>query len=185
MTAPTPDPVRDHLLGFFAGHDWQERVWPHGPARVELPDLVVLEFGPGRRSGLWVYTSAGAWVAHPNPRLEFVLAVPAPTPRAVELLFMTAWYHAHHRLGTGHTLPVGEQWLPGSACDHLLVSKPYPFGPDLEICPLPGGHAQVLWLLPITLAERDYKMQYGLEGLEQRFENGRLEFWQVGRSSMV
>jgi hypothetical protein len=43
-------------------------------------------------------------------------------PRAVELLAMTAHYHRGGKLGLGHTLPVGEPWVPGSRCDCLLVS---------------------------------------------------------------
>lgn len=43
-----------------------------------------------------------------------------------------------------HNMPIGEPWVPGSTCDHLLISLPYLHGPDLEHCTLPGGHARIL-----------------------------------------
>ena len=71
------------------------------------------------------------------------------------------------RLDHGHTVPIGEPWLPGSACDHLLVSLPYPFGPELEMCRWDGGHARLLWLLPITEAERDFRTEHDLRDRQQ------------------
>jgi hypothetical protein len=145
----------------------------------------VVEFAPGPKSQLWVYATIGAWEARNDPRLEFVLVAPKQDLRHVELLFMAAWYHGRRALGRGHTLPIGEPWLPGSDCDFLLVSTPYPFGPNLEICNLPDGHVHILWLLPITTAEREFKVREGLEALEQRFETGALKFWLPGRGSVV
>ncbi len=88
--------------------------------------------------------------------LEFMITAPARHQRHVELLFMTVWYHGHRHL-LGHTFPLGGPWLPQSNCDHFLVSKPYPFGPDLEICPLIERHTHILWLLPITRADENSK----------------------------
>ncbi len=80
-------------------------------------------------------------------------------------------------LGQGHTLPIGEPWLPGSAGDHLLVSLPYPFGPGLQTCHVGDLHVDLLWLLPITATERQYKIEHGLEALDTRFEQAGLEYW--------
>jgi hypothetical protein len=98
---------------------------------------------------------------------------------------MAAWYHGRHGLGVGHTLPIGEPWLPGSTCEFLLVSRPYPFGPQLEVCDLPDGHLHVLWLLPITAAEREFKVREGVEALEQRFDACGLEYGVPDRASAV
>ena len=65
------------------------------------------------------------------------------------------------------------------------MSQPYPFGPDLEVCNFPGGHVHVVWLLPITAAERDFKVREGLEALEQRFDACGLKYWVPGRESAV
>jgi hypothetical protein len=43
----------------------------------------------------------------------------------------------------------------------------------------------VLWLLPITEAEKRYKNTAGLEALEQRFDEMELEYWRSDRASAV
>jgi suppressor of fused protein SUFU len=129
-----------HLRTFFTGHECEEQVWTLGPAIEVLPQLRVAQFAPGPRSGVWVYATVGTWEGRPDHRLEFLITAPHEDLRHVELLAMTAWYHHEHELGLGHTFPIGEPWLPGSLCDHMLVSLPYPFGPSLEVCELPDGH---------------------------------------------
>ena len=98
---------------------------------------------------------------------------------------MTVYYNRTGRLGLGDTVPIGEPWLPGSVCDHLLVSLPYPYGPGLQTCHVGDLHVDVLWLLPITLAERDFKATQGREALEQRFEDASLHYWDARRESVV
>jgi len=120
--------------------------------------------------------------------LEFVMTSSEADQRLVELIAMTAYYHGGppaQRLDVGHTVPIGEPWLPGSHCDHLLVSVPYPFGPDLESCVWGGGHARLLWLLPITEAERAYKSEAGQEALEERLEQAAIVPTDVTRASVV
>jgi hypothetical protein len=177
--------VRRHLHEFFAGHRWEEHAWTLGPAIEELPRLRVVEFAPGPKTGLWVYSTVGAWEARDDPRLEFLTAASGPNLRHVELVTMAAWYHGRHGLGIGHTFPIGEPWLPGSTCEYFLVSQPYPFGPELEVCNFPSGHVHVFWLLPITAAEREFKVREGLEALEQRFDECALEYWNSDRASVV
>lgn len=179
------DVVRRHLRRFFAGHPCEEHIWTLGPALDELPRLKAAEFAPGPKSDLWIYATIGAWEARADPRLEFFIAAREPDLRHVELLFMIAWYHGRYGLGEGHTMPIGEPWLPGSGCEFFLVSLPYPFGPRLEVCDFEGGELRVLWLLPITAAERDYKKREGLEALEQRFDDCGLEYWAHDRASVV
>src|SRR5919106_2061901 len=86
---------------------------------------------------------------------------------------------------TSERSSIGAPWLDDSACDHLLVSVPYPYGPDLEVCAWQRGHARLLWLLPITEAERDYRATNGLEALEARFDEHAIEFWDPRRPSVV
>ena len=118
--------------------------------------------------------------------LGVVLIAPAHDRRNIELATMAAWYHSKEKLGLGHTFPIGEPWLPGSSCTSFLTSHPYPFGPEFEKCSLPNGiEIFVLWLLPITEAERHYKSTRGVEALEQRFEATQVEYWRPDRVSAV
>jgi hypothetical protein len=179
--------LRRHIQAFFAGHCYEEEVWTLGPALEVLPRLRIACLSPGPRTALWTYVSLGAWeaVASHSGGLEFLLIAPARDLRHVELLSMAAWYHGEHTLGLGHTLPIGEPWLEGSACDCLLVSRPYPLGAELEVCCLGKRHLHLYWLLPITAAERAFKVEHSLEALEQRFDDSGLEYWDPGRASVT
>ena len=176
--------IGHHLRRFFAGHPVTEHV--HLVRRegvAEPPTCRVLAFAPGPRFGGTVYATASPDGG--TPRREFVLAAARPDVRHVELVTMAAWYHQRRPLDVGHTVPIGEPWLPGSSCTHLLVSLPYPFGPALEHCPEPDDDRRVFWLLPITAAERDLKVADGSDALESRFDAAGLRFWDAGRASVV
>ena len=186
MQAATYANLRQHLRTFFVGHESEEYIWTIGPAFTELPRLRMAEFAPGPKFHGWVYATIGAWEAGPESGLEFLITAPHKNPRHVELLAMTAWYHVKEGLGLGHTFPIGEPWLPGSACEFMLVSLPYPFGPSLEvICNIPHCHLRYLWLLPITREERELKSQEGQEALEQRFDDCAIDSTDPLRASVV
>lgn len=179
------DAVRKHVCKFFAGHACEEHVWTLGPAADEMSQLRVAAFAPGPKSELWCYVTLGACEARSDTPLEFLITSLRSDLRHVELLFMASWYHRHEHLDCGHTLPIGEPWLSGSSCDHLLVSRPYPFGPELESCEAAGESVRVLWLLPITASERVFKIEHGLEALEQKFDDAALEYWNPVRASVA
>ncbi|MFE5519143.1 suppressor of fused domain protein [Streptomyces virginiae] len=95
-------------------------------------------------------------------------------------------YHCGgHQLDLEHSVPIGEPWVPGSTCDHLLISLPYLHGPDLEHCPLPGGHARILWTLPVTAAEIGFRRRQGHEALEQLFDEAEINPIDPFRASVV
>src|SRR5690349_20086497 len=184
--------VLDHLREYFAGHRVEVREPADAHVRERIPGFSFAAVAPGPVIGKHVYVSMGCWDAvHDGEHgLEFVIVAPDAAPRHALSVTMAAYYHANpddagFRLDLGHTVPIGEPWSPGSSCDHLLVSLPYPFGRELEICEWENGHARLLWLLPITAAEKDFKAANGLEALEQRFDDARLEYWNPRRASVV
>jgi hypothetical protein len=183
------DLFSQHIGIFFEGHNITERRWKWGPIKDILPQFRIIEVEPGPRSQLWVYISSGAWEAADKNTgyIEFMMIAPEKNVRFAELLAMVTFYHANpqHRLGLGHTVPLGEPWLDDSLCDHLFVSHPYPYGPELEVWKIEKGHGHLFWLLPITKAERDFKVQYGAEELEKRFEDIGVEYWRPDRKSVV
>src|SRR4051812_44779420 len=151
--------VLAHLRQFFAGHRVDVREPPDARVQERIPRFSIAAVAPGPVIDQHVYLSLGCWEAvHDGEHgLEFLLIAPDAEPRHALRVAMTAYYHANpkdatFRLDLGHTVPIGEPWSPGSSCDHLLVSLPYPFDPELEACAWDGGHARLLWLLPIAAA---------------------------------
>lgn len=172
--------ISEHQHGYFRGHQVRARRWPADRINERVPGFYVHEFGPGPRFAAWTYATVGVWEAvhsEDGHGVEFVMSSPTRNERIVELLTINAYYHAGpptQRLDLGHTVPIGEPWLPGSTCDHLFVSLPYPYGPELEVCKWLGGHARHLWLLPITEAEREFKVLHGAEALEKAFDDAAI-----------
>jgi len=179
--------LESHVRRFFKRRSVTSRRWS-GIVPNRVPDdFRVLELAPSRAGEPWAYVSLGNWeyVHAGRCSLEFILLAPSQSERHVELLTMTAFYDRHEHLDLGHVFPLGEPWLPGSALDVLLVSLPYPFGPALENAHVGEKHVRFLWLLPITQAERAYRLEYGLDALEDQFEAKGLEYWRPDRVSLV
>ena len=178
--------LEEHARRFFAGRAIEVFTWPEGPIREQNPHFRVLRVAPASATDVWTYVSVGGWAATGEPfGLEFVICTASAEDRGVELLAMTVFFNRGGKLDVGHTLPIGEPWLPGSWCDHLLVCLPYPFGPDLQTCHVGDRHVEFLWLLPITESESDLKVSSGLEALESRFDKVGLRFWQADRASVI
>lgn len=189
MTAPSKRQIASeaHVRAFFDGHDISKHTFERGPMLELAPDFRVLEVGPGPKFGLWTYISNGACDFSDGACgcLEFFICSASPSPLMVEIITMIGYYHHTRTLGLHHTLPVGHAWSGESSCDHLLVSKPYPLGPELEVCERDGFHMHFLWLLPITKAEREFKAAQGIEPLEQLFDKHRIQYWNPSRQSVV
>ncbi|MFE2265614.1 suppressor of fused domain protein [Streptomyces griseosporeus] len=182
--------VEAHVREFFAGHEVEAVDYDLGPGRREtVPRLRILVVAPGPRDDAWAYVTAGCWdvMQRDGHGLEFVMTAPVRDERFVQLMAMIAYYHCGgHRLDLAHSMPLGEPWVPGSSCGHLLVSLPYMHGPDLEHCPLPGGgHARILWTLPVTAAEIEYRRRHGHEALEQRLDDAAIIPTDPFRKSVV
>ncbi|MFI2380443.1 suppressor of fused domain protein [Streptomyces sp. NPDC018964] len=166
--------VESHVRAFFEGHSVEVVDYDLGPERrAVVPGLRVLVVGPGPRGDGWAYVTAGCWAAREKDGhgLEFVMTAHVRDQRFIELMAMIAHYHrGGRRLNLEHSMPIGEPWVPGSPCDHLLISLPYLHGPGLEHCPVPGGHAHILWTLPVTTAEIEFRRRHGHEALERLFD---------------
>jgi hypothetical protein len=176
-----------HISKNFEGHKIKVCKWEFGPIVNLLPNFRILEISPGPKSPLWNYVTLGTWELHQqkNSHVEFILASPESNEKILDLMAMTAYYHSKFPLGIGHTFPIGEPWLENSHCDHMLVSLPYPYSEELEICMIDQAFIHFYWLLPITKVERDLKMNKGLESLEELFDNNKLEYWKVDRDSII
>jgi hypothetical protein len=180
--------IEGHLRHGFPGQRVVVQGWRTDA--MSAPHVRVLRVDPETRGGLWLHVSSGASQPgdHAPPSSEgseFVLVTPFKTLRAVELLAMVVYFHGVQELNVGDTVSVGEPWLPGSTCGHLLVSNPYLLADELWTLPLPGRTVNFRWVIPITAGERAYAAERGLEALEERFEQAGLEYWDPHRQSVV
>jgi hypothetical protein len=150
-----------------------------------FPDSRVLVFGPGPRTKHHVYVSVGASLVRADRHREFVLCTRDVQASHIETLAMITYYHHTEGLDVGHTLPVGRPWCQGASCDCLLVSLPYPFGPELEHCKIESHEVQFLWLMPIFESESRFRHMNGLEALESLFETKGVEYLDVCRTPVA
>ena len=180
--------VHEHVHRFFEGHEAWRREFSDERIQEVVPGFHVIEVAPGPKLRLTTYVSVGAGFPDEPEQSnhEFLLAAEQPAARHVELLAMVAHYHwTGERLGVEHLFGIGEPWVEGSTLEHMLVSLPYPYGPDLEVLETPERCVHLLWLQPITAAERTYAKQHGVEALEERFEKAKLKYWHPRRKSVV
>lgn len=171
--------LRSHLERFWPDRPHEEFEWTVGPIGESLPRFRVRRVAPLSPRDAWVYTSLGAWeVTHDEgDGMEFFLLAPTESPFHVELLAMVANLHAdsRYRLSVGSVVNIGRAWTEGSSCDHLLVSRPYPYGPRLERCQVDGRLVRFIWLVPITPAEAALARREGVEALERLLEQNEID----------
>jgi hypothetical protein len=179
--------IHDHVQRFFAGHKINERRWAESYVSDLYPDFSVLEIEPGPRSGNWNYVSSETWETAQEGAglIEFMIITDKPSLRQIQILTMNHVYHRDENLMLGSTYPLGEPWVKGSNCTHMLVSLPYTYGPDFEICAIGDGHLHIYWLAPITEREHDFKARNGADALEEVFETEGLEYWKAKRKSVI
>ncbi|MQY05767.1 suppressor of fused domain protein [Actinomadura macrotermitis] len=192
MSAEAHRILHSHLAAQFEGHEIACVSGVAGPIEQRIPGFRVFRIGPGPRFQGWTYVTSGCWqvtaAEQDGHGLEFVLMADRDDWQHLESVTMNAYYHAgppRQRLDHGHVVPIGRPWFDDSACDRYLVSLPYPLGPDFESCSWSNGHIRILWLLPITLAERDLWREQGLEALESRFDEVGIDFANPDRPSVA
>ena len=115
--------VREHLEGFFAGHEVSLRECPEGPVEEHVPGFRAGCVAPGPKLASWTYVSIGCWDAQHDDEhgLEFVLVGQEhDDPRHVLSLAVTAYYHCtpdpSHRLD--HGLEALEQRFDDAAIEY-------------------------------------------------------------------
>jgi|ERR1700722_973109 len=185
MTLPYCENIRDHYLGC-----WQTEVrtvkFDKGPIGDLPKQFRVLLFGPSATRRMWTYATQCMSQPEDKEGLELHLFSAEQHDEIAELLVATAHYHRTGAvLGLGHTVNFGRPWLPGSLCDHGLISLPYLDGPNLECLEDNGTETRFLWLIPVTRAEVEFARRNGLEALESRFQELRFNYLDPKRPSVV
>lgn len=173
MKAPA-DVIGRHITGYFAQHE-VFAIDPPEEYADRVPGLQVLEVRPGPRVDLVSYVTLGCWeaVQQNGQGHEFVLTARDADLGHVATVAAAAAQHARTlsaRLDRGSVVHLARPWMAGSSCDRLLVTLPYPYGPELEWCRWRRNSARILWLMPITAVEHAFVAEQGIDALESRFE---------------
>ncbi len=174
--------IRTHYSDFWG--TFTEHTFDKGPVN-ELPvGFKVLKFAPNSSRNMWTYATCGM-SDNPNANaIELHMFSPVEHDFLIELLTVVAHYHVTGgNLGFGHTVFFGCPWYENSALEYGLISLPYLDGSLLENYQDGLKNVRFLWLIPITVRERDYKKQRGLEALERKFEESHFNY--LYRESVV
>ncbi len=127
-----------------------------------------------------------------HARVELILYVTEPRPEHRRLLSTCAAlaFEPGTWLGQGHTIPNGQPpapLFPGSELCAILL-MPTVLEPDAFLrdhVTVDSDPVNFLWLVPITRAELDLKLEQGLPALLQRFDEGGLHHvLNEGRASL-
>jgi hypothetical protein len=182
--------IRRHYDAYWGAARIEEVHWTPGPIATRLPQLHIAKIAPSIEGEAWTLATIGMSEVDTdhNHGIELVAMASDPGAAVMFNLGMLAYYHAgpqENRLDHGHSVPIGQGWVDGSALDHVLISLPYPWGPKLELCQIGNRLVRVLWALPIHDAELQLKATKGLEALEQRLEAASIDPLDPRRPSVV
>jgi hypothetical protein len=183
--------IRTSIIEHYSaswGEPFVDSVLMRGPARERMPCFSVLSFSPRQGRRLWTYATCGMSAGLADHRVEIHIFSPIASLRHVEALTAIAYYHAtERRIGLGDTVNIGRPWLAKSLCEYGLISRPYLDGPKIENCDSAHDEPQTqcLWLIPITLKERDFKIHSGLESLERKFQSSNFKYADPSRESVA
>lgn len=158
-----------------------------GPKDKLHADFFVLEFPPNKKHAMVCYCTVGMSVDRfDNNLMELFVYSPKADKGLVELLTVCASYHRNGLpLKINHTVNIGRPWLDNSKCDYGFISTPYLDGPELELFEYDGKEIDCYWFIPITQKERDFKIEHGVEQLEQLFEDKQLDYLNPERNCLV
>lgn len=160
--------------------------WNKGPIQNLRNDFEVLEFAPNTNRRMWTYATCGMSTIENEKPLEVHMFSSKQDFGIVELLTALAYYHqGTAKIGLHHTVNFGRPWQDASICEYGYISLPYLDGPDLEKLIIGNKIINFYWLIPITIAEVQYKTKYGAESLESKFESVAFDFLDNDRSSLV
>jgi len=153
----------------------------------ELPvDFSILEFAPIGERNYWAYATSGMSFnqkEHPT-ELHFF----SPDQSQIEAIILTSIAHFHlfgERIGLGHTVNFGIPWRKYSKCTYGLISLPYNDGPNLENMVFNKIVTKFYWVIPITKEEREFKIENGLNALEEKFDVSNFNYINPMRESLI
>jgi hypothetical protein len=181
--------ILNHVKHFWPNSKVHEESWQRGPIQARVPGFRILKLLSNTPQRPIIYVTNGCFASEPTNHIrhEFFIIALEDERQHLEILSMLASFHAdeRYRLDVGSVVNIGSPWIPGSKCDHLLISIPYPYGPTLEWLKLPDICVRFLWTLPITQREAAFVELNGWEALEQKFDAAKVDYINPTRPSIV
>jgi hypothetical protein len=178
--------LRRHLESFY-GARGNSLTWDKGPMHKLHPEFFILEFEPSHRHQMWTYATVGMSMDRADDNLvELTTYSSERDPSRVELLVVSASFHRNVApLNLHQTVFVGQLTDSNTTCDHGFISLPYIEGEEFEIFKHNGAEIHCYWFVPITKEERDFKIKFGPDALEDLFEENQFDYLDKTRESLV
>lgn len=180
------DELRRHYESFY-GVGGDKVTWNKGPTHKLHSEFFILEFGPSKKHQMWTYATVGMSLDMEEENLIELITYSRERDKSrIELLTVNAFFHRNSApLNLYHTVFVGQLTECSTTCDHGFISLPYIEGEKLEIINLNGQEIHCYWLIPITERERDFKIEFGHDALEDLFEEKQFDYLDMARKSLV
>ncbi|MGG7666644.1 suppressor of fused domain protein [Dyadobacter sp. BHUBP1] len=180
------DELSIHYKTVFQGTS-TDRHWLKGPFHELGSEFSILEFSPDASRDMCVYATAGLGpLSRDGTRIELHIYSQKFDPALVELLTITAHYHATgEALDLGDSVNFGKPWQDKSLCTFGYISLPHLYGPDLEDFTFGNKLSKCYWLVPITAEEVSYKREFGIDALEEKFEESNFNYLNPYRRSVL
>jgi hypothetical protein len=173
---------------YFAADDGK---WPpKAVARFEADEIVLLTLGMSIQLQPRVELSGD--VAAPYRRIELGFAFARPMNDETALDMAVAYLSAQTNLpwygftwlGHGHTIesdpsPVGNEFVA------MLLMKEAPDAPAIDMPTYNGDPISLLWMIPITAAERELAEKQGSEELIKRLRDAQVTYGFKPRASVA
>lgn len=177
--------ILDHYM-----RNWKNqpslRIWDKGPIQKLPESFRVLEFAPNTARDMWTYATCCMSQIDDIAPLEVHMFSSKQDVGLVELLTALAYYHRNTtNVNLHHTVDFGRPWQDDSLCSYGFVSLPYLDGPDLENLSIRRKKIKFYWLIPVTESEVYFKAKYGVEALEDKFDNIGLNYINPSRLPLI
>jgi hypothetical protein len=157
-----------------------------GPMKIFDPDFTIIVIPPNKKRDVWTYATLGMSDSKNEPYVELHLFSEDENDDLSEILTATAYYHTtEHKVMLNDTINFGRPWQPKSKCEYGLISLPYLDGPVLEKLIIDNVTISCYWLIPITEKEKNFKKNYGIEKLEEKFEYKQFNYLDPYRDSVI
>lgn len=153
-----------------------------GPMKKFCEDFSILVIPPTEDRNMWIYATLGMSINNRNG-FELHIFSNSKNNRLIDILTSISYYQMKEGiLDLNSTVNFGTAWASNSKCEYGLISLPYLDGPSLENFKL---EIKCYWLIPITLSERNYRWEKGIDKLEQLFEDNNLNYLDKYRKSII